>query len=952
MKLYLSFTKILLIVICSVYSVYAQVRYEVVELGTLGGSSTYVNDLNDRMQVVGTSKNNNEESRGFFWQNGTITDLGTLGGNISQALGINNSTQVVGLSLNEDNQYRAFIWENGNMTDLGTLGGPQSSAVDINNLSQVVGDAQNSDFSTHALIWQNGSMTDLGTLEGDVRSYAKAINDSGQVVGNSDDDNGTERIFLWQDGNMIEIGTFPGIQAYPNDINNESQVVGQYLTNPTGGGVAKAFLWQDGITTELGTLGGETSQAYGINDSGVVVGLSTDINNNQKACIWQDGEVIELNDLIDNSLGINLTKAYSINNKGAIVATGVFNENIRGYLLIPIRYPVLIVPGIAGTYASSTSADIGWILERGVNPLDLQIDPLGKVYNDIIKTFENVGYEQGKDLFVVNYDWRLLPGPIDGNIDGYIDGLTGSNITDNQFNYGVDYLGWYIRKASERWREDHDEDLDSIDIIAHSTGGLVTRTYIQSSAYGDTYDASNNYRLPKIRNYVMIGVPNRGASKAWNALHDNWIADVAYRFVLSKILNRAYQKVLQGLTITGPDYNITLNSIRDSSDSPSKELFINKYVPTIRGLLATYDFIDFGNGHTNVNNNPDESNTFVLDLNDGLDLNTSADPNKFLDSARVSVIYGTGVSTKNLVQQRSDFEILAVQSFTDWSPSNVSSGTIWYKDLSESNNGDGTVPIVSSAGQFQSDNRANKIPFSTGAHTELVSMTKVQNDILDLFNISFSENDISTGSSKDFGNILNVISDPVEMFITDGSGNRLGFSNSTGAVTEIPNSVWFGNTDGMGYVFGSLVEPISIQLTGLGENYYVMISIEDSGKSGGTVLEGFLTEGEQESYNITLEPLSVKQLNNKIPDSYQLDQNYPNPFNPATTIRFSIPKLSYVTLKIYDIIGNEIATLVNEERAAGNYEIEFEGSKLSSGVYFYRIQAGSYTQIKKMILLR
>ena len=945
MKIFYSY----LILILTINIGFAQVHYEVVDLGTLGGSSTYVNDLNDSMQVVGHSENTEGESRGFLWQNGTITDLGTLGGNTSHAAGINNSTQVAGISLNGDNQYRAFIWENGNMTDLGTLGGPQSSATDINSSSQVVGDAQNSDLLQHAFIWQNGSMIDLGTLAGDVRSYAEAINDSGQIIGISESDNGTKRIFLWQSGNMTDPGIFGEHGTYSEDINNKSQIVGAYVT---GDFMIKAFVWQDGVTTELGLLGGEQNHAYGINDSGVVVGSCNDVNNYARACIWKNGEVTDLNDLIDNSLGINLTNAYSINNKGAIVATGVFNENIRGYLLIPIRYPVLIVPGIAGTYSSSTSADIGWILERGVNPLDLQIDPLANVYDDIIQTFENVGYEQGKDLFVVNYDWRLLPGPIDNNIDGQIDGLTGSNITDNQFDYGVDYLGWYIKKASERWREDHDEDLDSIDIIAHSTGGLVTRAYIQSNAYGDIYDASNNYKLPKIRNYVMIGVPNRGASKAWNALHDNWIADIAYQFVLSKIVNRAYQKVLQGLTITGPDYDITLNSIQDSSGNPSKTLFINKYIPTIRGLLATYDFIDFGSGYTNINNDPDESNTFVLDLNDGLDLNTPSDPNKFLDSARVSVIYGTGVSTKNLVQQRSDFEILAVQSFTDWSPSNVSEGTIWYKDLLEPNSGDGTVPIVSSVGQFQNDSRANKIPFSTGDHTGLVSKTEVQSDILDLLNTSFSQNEIATGSAKDFGNILNVISDPVELFITEGNGNRLGFSNSTGAITEIPNSVWFGNTDGMGYVFGSLVEPITLQLTGLGEDYYVMVSVEDSGKYGGTVLEGFLADGEQESYNITLEPLSVKQLNNKIPDNYQLEQNYPNPFNPTTTIKFSISKSSYVTLKVYDILGNEITSLLNENKIAGNYTVEFNAGNLASGIYFYRLQAGSFTQTKKMILLR
>lgn len=100
---------------------------------------------------------------------------------------------------------------------------------------------------------------------------------------------------------------------------------------------------------------------------------------------------------------------------------------------------------------------------------------------------------------------------------------------------------------------------------------------------------------------------------------------------------------------------------------------------------------------------------------------------------------------------------------------------------------------------------------------------------------------------------------------------------------------------------------------------------------------------------------SKEYENNKIPGTFVLNQNYPNPFNPATTIKYSIPENSYVTLKIYDILGNEIETLVNEEKYAGSYEVEF-GSNLihhfSSGTYFYRLTAGSLVETKKMILLK
>ena len=68
-----------------------------------------------------------------------------------------------------------------------------------------------------------------------------------------------------------------------------------------------------------------------------------------------------------------------------------------------------------------------------------------------------------------------------------------------------------------------------------------------------------------------------------------------------------------------------------------------------------------------------------------------------------------------------------------------------------------------------------------------------------------------------------------------------------------------------------------------------------------------------------------------------LSQNYPNPFNPSTTIKYSIPKQSNVTLKVFDVLGSEVATLVNKEQPQGNYEVEFDGAELTSGIYFYRI---------------
>ena len=88
------------------------------------------------------------------------------------------------------------------------------------------------------------------------------------------------------------------------------------------------------------------------------------------------------------------------------------------------------------------------------------------------------------------------------------------------------------------------------------------------------------------------------------------------------------------------------------------------------------------------------------------------------------------------------------------------------------------------------------------------------------------------------------------------------------------------------------------------------------------------------------------------PKEFKLEQNYPNPFNPTTTIQYQLPAMSKVTLKVYDIFGSEVATLINEEQEAGYKEVEFNGSSIASGMYIYRLTAGSFSIIKKMILVK
>jgi len=595
------------------------------------------------------------------------------------------------------------------------------------------------------------------------------------------------------------------------------------------------------------------------------------------------------NYVITPSQGSSSYTSFSPTSRIVYIQSG----NFSGQNFTAIRTPVFILPGIAGTYAKSTSNDIFWLLNRGVHPDELTVDPLAHFYDDIIVTLKNAGYVEGKDLFVVSYDWRLAPAPIDGTFDGHIDGLTASGISDNTFEYGVDYLGYYLKKATDQWNDDHPgAPLDKVDLVVHSTGGIIARTYIESDAYGELYDATHH--LPKINNLIMVGVPNRGAAKAWNPLHNDWKDDLAFHFVLSKILNRAYQKLLHGCVtvvtclstgepIHGPDYPngvLTEDSpaLLDSNGDPDPVKFIDLYVPTIRGLLSTYAFLDRGDGagYVNVNDLPAERNNILLDLNNGYDTSAPGDPNGFTDPSlvtKVYVIYGDGLETH---EKTISSTVLIPNLFTNryapfdditWSVRSV--GELKYENITGM--GDETVPTISSAGQFLNCNCVKLMKFTNAlvnndpnakhtaglvTHTGLMGNVDVQKYILEILGHSVPSNQISTGLARnDISNIKSVVVDPVEFVMTDGAGRRFGYTEATGPLTEIPGSVYYGGADGAGWIYGNLQEPVNIQLNGLDQSYYVMVSGEQF-ENGGEILSGNnLASGS----SITL-PLVVKDF--------------------------------------------------------------------------------------------
>jgi Secretion system C-terminal sorting domain/Concanavalin A-like lectin/glucanases superfamily len=149
---------------------------------------------------------------------------------------------------------------------------------------------------------------------------------------------------------------------------------------------------------------------------------------------------------------------------------------------------------------------------------------------------------------------------------------------------------------------------------------------------------------------------------------------------------------------------------------------------------------------------------------------------------------------------------------------------------------------------------------------------------------------------------------------------------------------------GKWYMDGSLIDSVS----------FVLQHGDDKNVSTSNFGMGFVFEGIFD--NLKIYSLSgvtgVEDVSGSVPSSFELTQNYPNPFNPSTVIRYAIGSKQFTTLRVYDVIGNEVATLVNEEKPAGYYEVNFDAGYLPSGIYFYKLQAGNFIQTKKMLLLK
>jgi probable HAF family extracellular repeat protein len=323
----------------------------ITDLGTLGGTESFANAINEKGQVVGESRiAGDQETHIFLYDRGNLVDLSVLynigsGPYLPTANDINNRGQIVG---NISNGHAALL-SKGVTTDLGTFGGVFSSALGINNSGQIVGYYSSPDGLNHAFLYSDGNMTGLGPFGAEAISVATAINDSGMIVGEASDSfTVPSHAFLYSNGVMSDISPFGNSESYAEGINNRGQVVGEFLT--ADGAAFHAFLYSNGVFTDLGSAGSPESVASAINDRGQVVGTTfvpfEDVcfdsdtgepfpctNYKPHAFLYENGVMTDLNTLLRPGSGWELTWALDINNKGQIVGYGLFDGKSHAFLI-------------------------------------------------------------------------------------------------------------------------------------------------------------------------------------------------------------------------------------------------------------------------------------------------------------------------------------------------------------------------------------------------------------------------------------------------------------------------------------------------------------------------------------------------------------------------------------------------------------------------------------------
>lgn len=227
----------------------------------------------------------------------------------------------------------------------------------------------------------------------------------------------------------------------------------------------------------------------------------------------------------------------------------------------------------------------------------------------------------------------------------------------------------------------------------------------------------------------------------------------------------------------------------------------------------------------------------------------------------------------------------------------------------------------------------------------------------------------SIRDANGFGSVSVKATDPSGLSVSDTLEVEINPVNDLPLIEGIPDTLSFRNDESFTFRLDSSISDVEDNLSDLEilvsvQPNDIMLNFDEEDLSVSLTAPDFVGEGtlmitvtdlnagEAQASIAVIVETSVSNEMDELPLEFSLEQNYPNPFNPATNIKFSLPKASMVRMAVFDMLGRKVATLVNEQKAAGRYTVRFEAGSLSSGTYIYRIEAGSFTQTKKLMLIK
>ena len=890
-----------------------------------------------------------------LWQNGTSILL--MNGNYISANGINDQGQIV-ISNYDDwtNTVTSYLWQNGGHTQ---LPGIDFGATDINNVGQIAGSSRITQGGLgQACIYYNGLITFLGTLGGG--SNAIAINDSGVVVGHSDVA-GEERPFLWESGVMIDLNTL----LEPNSgwlltsvrgINNNRQIVGNGYFN----GLPRGFILEPKpVPTNL------TYNKF-------IHSLTWNSPNQQV-----QNYVVAKKEKFNPSALWKLVDADS----GGVLSPNDLTWTIRtsGYNYYKIG---AVYSGGDTLYSDSVDVPRGYFLRR----ID---DGEVEAYNVYASNFRLI---PNQSQYMWPPDWYLRP------FFNYED----PNLFDHAYFNGASqnyFPDWYIAAETEGYAKSYTD-------YPHYVRGNFVQTWKffgkkpwQGSCFG--FVAAANFHFhefqPFNNRFVFF---NQQLPASVSIINNNAFSDSVRKMINYLMSTQNFGNHFFGSSTTNQTANEVLSVLQN--DFANYGTNFHKFISIVNkknyhhavlpyaiekvsqnlSYIYVYDSIapasDNRRIEVNTLNNtwrlPGYINNFVdfeIDVRAGLE--------------NLFQVSGTKIPTDQLEKfkviisgSNSSFIIFDGDTLTGFNSPDTSyltmNNVIVYP----------TDGILRAPVGYQLEPENYQVIFKVDDIQNGNPGLYFQNDIngyagfLRSGNVNLNEKDVATiGYNRVTYLNPDAISKNVTMyqsidnFETSGSKyvkyfealNMLVTPSDSVSISKTDNeNIYLINYGGISSL-DILITYTDTAQSGIFKNFGISFPPNSAStflpvweELENSLLTVLIDNGIDGTIDDTLYINNVVGVDDDrnllTPSEFNLTQNYPNPFNPATTIKYSIAKQSNVTLKVYDMLGSEIATLVNEEKPAGIYEIKFDASKLASGIYFYKIQAGSFIETKKMLMIK